>query len=179
MKKNLTKLFTMLVMIIFVVSACEKDPKEDPKPKSETPGKQISYFKIANPAVTGVIDTVNRTITVIMPVGTALTSLTPDISVATGHTIAPASGAAQNFTNPVTYTVTKPDNTTTTWTVTVGTAAVNINQDVTASVTWTADKVYTIDTEIEVKNASVLTIQPGTVIKFGVNGSLSVGYGSA
>lgn len=271
MKKNLLKLFTLLIMAVFVMSACEKkdDPKDDPKPQSKTPGKQISYFKIVNPAVTGiidsvartitftvpagttltslatdiavaightispasgaaqnftnpvtytvtkpdntttswtvkiappksmtpgkqfthfkivtpavtgVIDSVNRTITATVPTGTALTSLNTDISIAAGHTISPASGVAQNFTSPVTYTVTKPDNTTTTWTVKVVTPIVVINQDVTSSVTWTADKIYTIDTEIEVKNASVLTIEPGTVIKFGANGSLTVGYASA
>lgn len=146
---------------------------------SMTPGKQFTHFKIVNPAVTGVIDSVAKTITVNVPAGTAVTSLTTDISVAAGHTISPASGVAQNFTNPVTYTVTKPDNTTTTWTVTVVTPNILVTQDITQSVTWLADKVYIIDTEIEIKNASVLTIQPGTVIKFGVNGSLYIGYGSA
>ena len=148
------------------------------KLRSMTPGKQFTHFKLVNPAVTGVIDSVNRTILINVPAGTAVTALTTDISVAAGHSISPASGAVQNFTNPVIYTVTKPDNTTTTWTVTVVTPNVAVTQDITQSVTWLAAKVYTIDTEIEVLNSSVLTIEPGTVIRFGANGSLSVGYGS-
>jgi hypothetical protein len=53
-----------------------------------------------------------------------------------------------------------------------------VTNDITQSVTWTADKVYTIDSDITINNNSVLTIEPGTVIKFGANGTLSIGYGS-
>lgn len=163
-------------MLLFVLSGCEKDP--EPQAKVVSPGKQIVYFKITTPSVTGLIDTVNKTISLTVPSGTAVTALATDISLAAGHTITPAPGTPQNFTSPVVYTVKRPDNTTTTWTVTVGSSAVVVDSDITQSVTWTSDKVYTIDSDITINNNSVLTIQPGTVIKFGANGSLSIGYGS-
>lgn len=66
------------------------------------------------------IDTVNHTITILAPAGTSRTSLTPNISLlASGASIAPASGVAQNFTSPVTYTVTAQDSTVQVWTVAV------------------------------------------------------------
>jgi hypothetical protein len=85
-----------------------------PKSKIVSVGKQITYFKIVTPAATGIIDTTNKAVSVTVPIGTVLTSLVTDISIAAGHTITPASGVAQNFSHPVVYTVKRPDNTTTT-----------------------------------------------------------------
>lgn len=51
-----------------------------------------------------------------MPNSTDRTSLAPEI-VITGASISPASGTAQDFTNPVTYTVTAEDGTTQAYTV--------------------------------------------------------------
>lgn len=179
MKQKIFKLAGVLFLLLFTISGCKKDETTpDPVTKVVSAGKQIVYFKIANPAATGIIDTTNKTINVIVPVGTVLTNLTTDISIAAGHTISPASGVAQNFTTPVVYTVKRPDNTTTNWNVTVGTAAVNVNQDITASVTWTSDKTYILTGDINVDNNSVLTIQPGTVIKFNAGASLTIGYSS-
>jgi hypothetical protein len=48
-----------------------------------------------------------------VPIGTNLTSLAPTITISDGATVSPASGVAQNFTNPVTYTVTAQDGVTT------------------------------------------------------------------
>lgn len=181
MKKNLLKISTLLLAILLIVSGCEKDEdKPEQTPRTVSAGKQIVHFKIVNPATTAVIDTVNKTISVTVPTGTAVTSLTTDISLAAGYTVSPASGVAQNFSNPVTYTVSgSTGSSSTAWTVIVSTPVVDVTENITASVTWLADKVYTINSEIEIENASVLTIQPGTVIKFGANGSLSVGYGSS
>ncbi len=176
MKKNLFRISSLLIMLIFVVSSCEKD---DPKPAPVvSPGKEIVTFKIVNPAVTAVIDTVAKTITATVPNGTAITALTTEIELSAGHSITPASGASQDFTNPVVYTVKRPDNTTTSWTVKVIFPDLIVSDDITQSVTWTSDRVYTINTEVSISNSSVLTIQPGTVIRFGANGSLVLGYGS-
>ncbi len=77
--------------------------------------------------LTGETDTIGSgTVSITVPYGTNLTNLTPTIAVSAGATILPASGSAENFTNPVTYTVTAQDGvTTTTYTVTltVGSAA--------------------------------------------------------
>jgi hypothetical protein len=176
MKKYFSRIPALLILIIFFVSSCEKD---DPKPAPVvSPGKEIVSFKIVNPSVTAVIDTTNKIITVTVPNGTSLTALSTEIALATGHSITPTSGTTQNFSSPVVYTVKRPDNTTTAWTVKVSLPDMIVETDITQSVTWTADKVYTINSEIEVANNSVLTIEPGTVIKFGANGSLTVGYSS-
>jgi hypothetical protein len=179
MKQRLFKLTGVIFLILFVLNGCKKDePAPITTAKVVSVGKQIAYFKIVTPATTGVIDTINKTIAIALPSGTAVTSLTTDISIAAGHAISPLSGAAQNFTNPVVYTITRPDNSTTTWTVrvTVAPTAVTVDQDITASATWTSDKTYIISGDLEIVNNSVLTIQPGTVIKFNANASLSIGY---
>jgi hypothetical protein len=56
-----------------------------------------------------------------MPVGTVVTALVPTITH-TGASVAPASGAAHNFTTPQTYIVTAADNTTKNYTITVAVA---------------------------------------------------------
>ena len=55
---------------------------------------------------------------VVMPYGSDLTSLTPTITLPEGNTVSPESGVAQDFTNPVTYTVTAEDDSTKEYTVT-------------------------------------------------------------
>ncbi len=87
--------------------------------------KDITGFTILG--VSGTISGNNISLTV--PYGTNLSSLTPTIAM-TGASLSPASGVAQNFTNPVTYTVTAADSTTKTYTVTV-TAALNSAKDIT------------------------------------------------
>lgn len=177
MKKSLLKAASVAIIILFTLNGCKKDdPTPDPVAPVVSVGKQIIYFKIVTPAVTGIIDTVNKTISVSVPSGTTVTGITTNISLAAGHTISPASGAVQNFTNPVVYTVTRPDKSTTAWTVSVASAGVTVDQDITQSVTWTADKTYLINGNIEVGNNSILTIQPGTVIKFAANSALNIGY---
>jgi hypothetical protein len=179
MKQKFFQVTSVFFLLLFAINGCKKDETTpDPVAKIVSPGKQIAYFKIVTPAATGIVDTVNKTISVSVPIGTVLTSLTTDISIASGHTINPASGVVQNFTSPVVYTVKRPDNTTTTWTVMVATAEVNVDQDITSSVTWTSDKVYLITGDITIGNNSILTIQPGTVIKFSAGASLTVGYSS-
>ncbi len=61
-------------------------------------------------------------ITVTVPNGTSLTSLTPTITIS-GISVSPTSGIAQNFTSPVQYTVTAEDSSTLTYQVTVSVAA--------------------------------------------------------
>ncbi|MDL4839188.1 family 43 glycosylhydrolase [Aquibacillus rhizosphaerae] len=51
--------------------------------------------------------------------GTEVTNLTPTIDVLPGSTVNPASGEAQDFTNPVTYTVTDEEGNKQQWTVSV------------------------------------------------------------
>jgi hypothetical protein len=70
---------------------------------------RITSFHFTNATYTSVIDQSSRTVTVYVPDGTSVTSLTPTIGLSSGATISPASGVIQNFTNPVIYTVTAQD----------------------------------------------------------------------
>ena len=71
-----------------------------------------------DPPVDSDIDEDNN-ITATVPARTDLTALVPTIVISEDATISPASGAAQDFTEPVTYTVTAEDGTTQEYTVTI------------------------------------------------------------
>ncbi len=77
--------------------------------------------------VSGSINQTNGTISVVMPYGTDVSKLVPVISGNNIASIIPGSGVMQDFSKPVTYTVTLADGTAKTYTVTVyvqsGTAA--------------------------------------------------------
>ena len=95
--------------------------------------KDITSFTISG-QVSSDIDTVAGSVTVVMPYGTDVTNLTPTIEVSPYATIDPASGVAQNFTNPVIYTVTAQDGTTKQWTVTVNVEPASNNATVSSTV---------------------------------------------
>ena len=75
--------------------------------------KQITTFSFSNltPTVFGVIDENAKKIVLIVPFGTDVTNLVPAINIA-GLRISPNTGVAQNFTDPVIYTVTAMDGST-------------------------------------------------------------------
>jgi hypothetical protein len=79
--------------------------------------KSILSFTIDD--VDGVINEATKMVVVTMPEGTDVSQLVPTIEVSEGATVNPASGEAQDFTNPVTYTVTAKNSTTAAYTVTV------------------------------------------------------------
>ncbi|MDG6244517.1 MAG: PGF-pre-PGF domain-containing protein, partial [Methanolobus sp.] len=93
------------------------------------PAKSITGFSFTDPAVTGDINEAARTISITVPYGTDVSSLTPTI-VHTGASITPGSGITQDFTNPVIYTVTAEDGTTRSYTVTV-TSTLNPGKSIT------------------------------------------------
>ena len=84
--------------------------------------KAITVFNLngLTPAVTGTIDEAAKTVTLIVDQGTDVTALVPTITI-TGETVSPLSGVAQDFTSPVTYTVTADDGSTQDYVVTVQT----------------------------------------------------------
>ena len=73
------------------------------------------------------IDDINKTVGVVVPEGTNVSSLTSEITVSAGATISPESGIPQDFTNPFEYTVTAENGDDQIWTVTVS-IAVSINE---------------------------------------------------
>lgn len=81
--------------------------------------KEISYFEFSSIQSIGIIDKSNKTILVRVPSYTNVNSLTPNIVISSGATISPASQVAQDFSNPVNYTVTAEDGSTQTFSVSV------------------------------------------------------------
>jgi len=80
-------------------------------------GKAITKFTANN--VNGIIDETAKTIKLSLPAGTNVTTLSPVITISDGAQVSPVSGVAQNFTNPVVYTVTAEDGSTQKYTVTI------------------------------------------------------------
>ena len=110
-----------------------------------TLNKQIVGFYFASPSAIGTIDENTKTVFTTLPAGTnpaSLTSLTPTINFE-GSSISPASGVAQNFTNPVNYTITASNGSTQVYAVTLGifpanTAVPTISGTATVGATLTA-----------------------------------------
>jgi 6-phosphogluconolactonase len=102
--------------VLYTVTAADASTKDYTVTVTEAlnPAKDIISFTILG--ISGTIGV--NTITLTVPCGTDLSSLTPTI-VITGVSVDPASGAAQDFTSPVVYTVTAADATTKDYTVTV------------------------------------------------------------
>ena len=110
----------MLAFILVIFFSCKKssDPLPTP-PAPVTPvvpakpvySKTITKFVFRqsdnhfNYATDSVATIGTDSITINMPGGTDLSKLIPTIEIA-GKSVQPASGAAQDFTSPVTYTVT-------------------------------------------------------------------------
>ncbi len=94
--------------------------------------KEITQFSVRG--INGTIDEANEQISLTLPVGTGLTSLTPTI-IHTGAGISPPSGVLTDFSNPVEYTVTAVDSSTKVYVanVTVASAAAWHEHDVRGS----------------------------------------------
>jgi hypothetical protein len=98
---------TFLLLLCFI--GCDTT---DGSTKSDE--KTINTFAIGSNE--GVI--LGETIAITVPYETDVTTLTPTVTFS-GQSVSPASGAEQDFTNPVTYTVTADDGSTKPYTVTV------------------------------------------------------------
>ena len=88
---------------------------------TQSSDNRISSFAFSglSPEVSGVIDNNAHTVTLTVPADTDVTNLVPTVAVADGATTYPYSGVAQDFTNPVIYTVTAQDGSIEDYTVTV------------------------------------------------------------
>jgi len=133
--------------------------------------KDITSFSIDG--VAGVIS--GTTITVTLPAGTNVSSLTPSI-IYTGNTVNPDTGIAQDFTNPVAYTVSAADTTTKTYTVTaIISAAVNIDpvaiDDNFTVIENSSDNTLDVLDNDSDADGTVLTI---TTIETPINGSATI-----
>ena len=98
--------------------------------------KALTAFSFANPSASGTINESAKTVAVTVPFGTSMTALvatftTTGASVKVGSTVQTSGTTTNDFSNPVTYTVTAGDGSTQTYAVTV-TAAPNTSKALTA-----------------------------------------------
>ena len=104
----------LLVLEAFALGGCDLDGGG----ASLSSAKAITSFYIPNLTTTVTVDEDAKTVEVAVQWNAGLVSLAPIITH-TGASIDPASGVAQDFSSPVTYTVTALDGTTREYTVTV------------------------------------------------------------
>ncbi len=163
---NLRTLLLFVVMCGFVFTACNED---DPEPQSAENSITAFTFDGLTPAVSGVISSTN--ISAEVPNGTDVTSLSPSIVVSEGATVNPASGSAQDFSSPVTYTVTAEDGTAQAYTVTVTIAASDATEMLSFSfeeLTPTVDGVITgTDVSVKVPEGTDITGLVPTIVLSG------------
>jgi outer membrane protein assembly factor BamB len=115
-----TNAFIILFCIV-LFNACKKSSVDGAGSSSSSKTISSFIFKAAdNPGLTSDIAGTITTDSIFLnvPAGTVITSLKPAV-IHTGKSISPVSGAAQNFTYPVNYTVTAVDNTEKTYVVQV------------------------------------------------------------
>jgi hypothetical protein len=98
---NPFKAFLFILGLAFCAAGCNKDKKSSFNVSADV---QLKSFAINN--VPGEINNSTGQITVTLPFGTDVTSLTPVMQMPGEAAISPASGKALNFTGNVTYHVT-------------------------------------------------------------------------
>ncbi|MBI3306068.1 Ig-like domain-containing protein [Candidatus Nomurabacteria bacterium] len=143
--------------------------------------KDITSFKFMslNPHVSGTISGTNVTLTV--PFGTNVTALVPTIEISAEATVNPASGASQNFSSPVQYTVTAEDNSTKTYTVTVNVSAQNTPTLESIAITTPATKLsYTVGESLDISGLVVTgTYSDGSTQVESISTSNITGFNSS
>jgi hypothetical protein len=77
------------------------------------------FHLLLTPEVAGTVDHQNHTIVLNVPQGTDVENLKTSIIISSGAAVAPESGAAQDFSNPVVYRVTAQDGSVQDYTATV------------------------------------------------------------
>lgn len=178
--KTLKTSFRLLVIFalsaIMLSTSCKKESKEK---------KILSFqFTSVSPIVSATINESAKTITADFPVGTVVTNLAPSITISDEASISPASGVAQNFSTPLTYTVTAEDGSTTAYivTVTVGGGSpldpttLSGNMSVNTTLPNKGSGIdYIIDGNLTITGNALLTIEPGVKILFtGTDGGITV-----
>ncbi|MBU0484074.1 MAG: Ig-like domain repeat protein [Proteobacteria bacterium] len=85
---------------------------------NQSSAKEITDFTVPGQVGVTIIDGGGHTVTFHLYTNADVTALIPAITVSALATVSPLSGAVQDFTAPVTYTVTAEDTTNQAWTVT-------------------------------------------------------------
>jgi Ice-binding-like len=150
--------FPALILVLFMAGCGGNDTA------AQNSAKTVSSYSVGG--VSGTIDETAKTIAVSMPNGTNVTALvatftTTGTGVKVGTTAQTSGATANNFTIPVTYTVTAPDGSTAAYTITVTMASLSA-KDITAySFAGVAGTAGTINNAITPRTIAV-TVPNGT-----------------
>lgn len=117
MKKNIFIFLCTLTSVLGYVS-CSGDDATVVDPPLSNQNDIISFLFTIN-EVTTPLSFENREASILLPAFTDVTKLTPTIEISDKATVKPASGTPQDFTNPVTYTVTAENGDTKKFTIRV------------------------------------------------------------
>lgn len=141
-----------LILLLFALS-CKKDKQPDPiQPPTLSSDKDITEFTFNSADNAAYLSygfkgtITNDTIKFDLPSGTQVSHLVPAISM-TGVAVTPNSGIAQDFSSPVTYTVTAADKTTKQYVVIV-----------TVQIADAFDVIYTAGTNANMREGHVYAI---------------------
>jgi hypothetical protein len=110
--KNIYSWALMLSLSLIVMASCSDDDGDvQPQPEVKSSAKAIASvsFLGLDPKVAGFVSEDSKVVSVVVPAGTDIKALIPTIVVSEKAKVSPASGAAQDFSSPVTYTVTAED----------------------------------------------------------------------
>ncbi len=132
-----TVVLFLAVMAVTMISGCGDGNNNDGvNPPAASGSKQLSSFGFLVPASTGQINETDKTVAVEVPHGTDVSSLvavftTTGSEITVNEVAQESEVTANNFTNPVVYTVKAANGTTVNYTVTV-VVAPNDSKDITA-----------------------------------------------
>ncbi|CAE7291981.1 unnamed protein product [Symbiodinium microadriaticum] len=116
----------------------------------ECPETDILSFDVPDQVGDEIINLTDHTVKIEVELETDRADLTPTIVTSTNGSIDPASGVSQDFTNPLTYTVTAENDDTQEWTVTV----TNVSNTATDILSFSFEE-ETGDASIDVDNHTV------------------------
>lgn len=105
----------VFILAFFALTSCDKDEEIT----KESDVKLITEFSIQNSSESIKASIDKYEINIIIPKGLDISSLTPTIKISAKSEIYPVSNLEQDFTNPVTYTVTAEDGSKQNYIVTV------------------------------------------------------------
>ena len=119
--RNMKKYIYLFIMLVCIMSSCTRP--EDGLVIPPSINANLTRFRVyqnQNIYFDATIDQEAHTVALTIPEGIDKTTIRPEIIVSEGAVVTPASGAMQDFTNPVEYTVVSPNGETTNiYTVTV------------------------------------------------------------
>lgn len=151
--------FTALFLATLLMAGCSSPAAPPPGPAASS-AKALTAFGFTSPAVIGTINETAHTVAVTVPFGTAVTALaaaftTTGASVRVGTTTQVSGTTANNFTNPVVYTVTAADGSTQNYTVTVavqGTSSISFG--------WSGYQTLSLASTATIEIGTTLTLNP-------------------